>query len=79
MRIAGADTSGFSGALAAYFQEQAKQYGRTLPSSEILARRPTILLGHIAMSEGLEASGLLPASLKALVNRRVAAHNGCPF
>jgi hypothetical protein len=31
------------------------------------------------MWQGLEASGLIAARLQALVNRRVAALNGCEF
>ena len=45
----------------------------------VYARRPSIFRGARAMWTGLDASGLLDPALKALVNRRVAALNGCEF
>ena len=43
------------------------------------ARRPTILHGAKTMWSGLEQSGLLNPKLVSLVNRRIAALNGCVF
>ena len=38
-----------------------------------------IFRGVRAMWQGLEGSGLIDPRLQALVNRRVAWHNGCEF
>jgi hypothetical protein len=43
------------------------------------ARRPTIFRGVRGMWAGLEGSGLIDHKLVALLNRRVAALNGCEF
>ena len=49
--------------------------------SRIAPRRPgpSIFRGVRAMWTGLDASGLVDAKLVALINRRVAAMNGCEF
>ena len=61
------------------FEQQTKKWGAPLLPYSIYARRPTILRGVRGMWDGLGASGLLDARLVALVNRRVASHNGCLF
>jgi hypothetical protein len=43
------------------------------------ARRPSIFRGVRGMWTGLESSGLIDHKLVALLNRRVAALNGCEF
>jgi hypothetical protein len=58
---------------------QAKQYGAPLLNHLLYARRPTIFRGVRGMWGGIGASGLLEPKLIALVNRRVAALNGCEF
>jgi alkylhydroperoxidase family enzyme len=60
-------------------EAQAKKWGAPLTNHLALARRPTIFRGARAMWQGLEGSGLIDARLQALVNRRVAALNGCEF
>jgi hypothetical protein len=45
----------------------------------VYARRPTIFRGARGMWAGLAGSGLIDGALQALVNRRVASLNGCPF
>ena len=60
-------------------EAQAKRWGAPLTNHLVHARRPTIFRGVRAMWQGLEASGLLDPGLVALVNRRVAAINGCEF
>ena len=45
----------------------------------VYARRPTIFRGVRGMWGGLDGSGRIPPELTALVNRRVAALNGCVF
>ena len=58
---------------------QAKTWGAPLLNHLIYARRPTIFRGARAMWTGIDGSGLIDAGLRALVNRRVAALNGCEF
>ncbi|HEX7313784.1 MAG TPA: hypothetical protein VF297_07675 [Pyrinomonadaceae bacterium] len=61
------------------FEAQAKKWGAPLVNHQVHARRPTIFRGVRAMWQGLDGSGLLDSRLVALVNRRVAWHNGCEF
>ena len=60
-------------------EAQAKSWGAPLLNHLLYARRPTIFRGARAMWSGIEASGLIEASLRALINRRVASLNGCEF
>ena len=58
---------------------QSKAWGAPLLNHLLYARRPTIFRGARAMWTGIESSGLIDARLRALINRRVASHNGCEF
>ncbi len=58
---------------------QAERWGAPLLNHLVYARRPSIFRGARGMWAGLDASGLIDDRLKALVNRRVAALNGCEF
>ena len=58
---------------------QAKRWGGPLLNHLVYARRPSIFRGVRGMWTGLEASGLIDGKLAALINRRVAALNGCEF
>jgi hypothetical protein len=58
---------------------QTKAWGAPLLNHLIYARRPSIFRGARAMWTGIDASGLIGASLRALINRRVASLNGCEF
>ena len=58
---------------------QAKLWGAPLLNHLVYARRPSIFRGVRGMWAGLDGSGLIDGRLKALVNRRVAALNGCEF
>ena len=60
-------------------EAQAKQWGAPLINHLVYARRPTIFRGARAMWQGIDGSGLIDPRLQALVNRRVARHNGCEF
>ena len=60
-------------------EAQAKRWGSPLLNHLVYARRPTIFRAARGMWQGIEASGLIDARLQALVNRRVAALNGCEF
>ncbi len=53
--------------------------GATLKPYEIYARCPSIFLAVVGMWEALATSGLLDGTLTTLINRRVAALNGCVF
>jgi alkylhydroperoxidase family enzyme len=58
---------------------QSKAWGAPLLNHLLYARRPSIFRGARAMWGGIESSGLIDASLRALINRRVAFLNGCEF
>lgn len=61
------------------FNQQIERWGARLEPYEIYARRPSILQSVLGMWQGLDESGLLGKKLTTLVNRRVAALNGCVF
>ena len=65
--------------VAEVLEQQIAKWGTTLEPYEVYARRPSIFRAVIGMWGGLDASGLLDGKLKTLVNRRVAALNGCVF
>jgi hypothetical protein len=58
---------------------QARTWGAPLLNHLTYARRPTIFRGVRGMWAGLDGSGLIDHKLVALLNRRVAALNGCEF
>ena len=60
-------------------EAQAKRWGGPLLNHLVYARRPAIFRAVRGMWSGIEESGLIEASLQALVNRRVAALNHCEF
>lgn len=78
-RIEGVDPAGTEKRIRAVLEAQAERWGGPLLNHLIYARRPTIFRGARAMWGGLDASGLVDPALVALVNRRVAALNGCEF
>ncbi len=58
---------------------QAGTWGAPLLNHLVYARRPSIFRGARGMWTGIEGSGLIDGRLGALLNRRVAALNGCEF
>lgn len=78
-RINGVDPDRAEKPIRSVLEAQAKKWGAPLLNHLIYARRPTIFRGARGMWGGLEGSGLIPAELVALINRRVAALNGCVF
>ncbi len=78
-RIEGVAPDQADGRLASAFKEQEKTWGAPLLPQRIYARRPSIFHAVRGMWGGLAASGLIDGRLGALVNRRVAALNGCVF
>lgn len=79
MRIEGVKPEEADAYARRVFEAQAEAWGAPLVNHLVHARRPTIFRGVRAMWQGLDASGLIPPPLQALVNRRVAALNGCEF
>jgi len=65
--------------ITSVLEAQIKTWGAPLLNHLLYARRPSIFRGARAMWGGIEASGLIEPSLRALVNRRVAFLNGCEF
>jgi hypothetical protein len=78
-RLSGIDPKDAAPGLRAVFEAQVAAWGKPLEPYLIYARRPSIFLAVRAMWDALDASGLIEGSLKALVCRRVASRNGCPF
>jgi hypothetical protein len=76
-RIGSVDPSQMEKPVRAVLEAQAKKWGAPLINHLIYARRPTIFRGARAMWSGLDSSGLVDPGLVALINRRVAALNGC--
>ncbi len=60
-------------------EAQREAWGSPLLNHLVYARRPSIFKGARSMWTGIEASGLLDATLRSLINRRVASLNGCVF
>jgi hypothetical protein len=78
-RIGSVDPSRMEKPVRGVLEAQAKKWGAPLLNHLIYARRPTIFRGARAMWSGLDSSGLVDPRLVALINRRVAALNGCVF
>jgi hypothetical protein len=78
-RIEGVDPTATEPSIKAVFDAQTRQWGGPLLNHLVYARRPTIFRGARAMWTGIGGSGLIDERLQALVNRRVASHNGCEF
>jgi hypothetical protein len=78
-RIDGVDPDRAENPLRAVFKAQTKKWGAPLLNHLIYARRPSIFRAARGMWSGLDASGLVNPRLVALINRRVAALNGCVF
>lgn len=78
-RIDGVDPDRVEKPLRAVLEAQTKKWGAPLSTHLIYARRPSIFRGARGMWGGLDSSGLIDPRLVALVNRRVAALNGCVF
>jgi alkylhydroperoxidase family enzyme len=61
------------------FEAQTRKWGGPLGPHLLYAHRPSIFRGVQGMWTGVGSSGLIDARLQALINRRVAAINGCEF
>ncbi len=78
-RIPGVSPAEVEGSIRQVFDAQARQWGAPLANHLLYARRPSIFRGVRAMWTGIDGSGLIDGKLRALLNRRVAALNGCEF
>ncbi|HUS13384.1 MAG TPA: hypothetical protein VMZ30_23130 [Pyrinomonadaceae bacterium] len=78
-RVANANVEAADNYIKNVLQAQAKDWGAPLLNHLVYARRPSIFRGARAMWTGIDSSGLIDPSLRALINRRVAFLNGCEF
>lgn len=78
-RIDGVAPDAVDDGIRAVLDAQARKWGAPLANHLLYARRPSIFRSVRAMWMGLDASGLVDAKLVTLINRRVAALNGCEF
>ncbi len=78
-RLDGVEPGQVASPIEAVFQAQTNRWGAPLLNHLLYARRPTIFRGVRAMWTGIDSSGLIDSALQALLNRRVAALNGCEF
>ena len=78
-RVANANVTTADKYIKTVLEAQTKNWGNPLLNHLVYARRPSIFKGARAMWTGIDASGLIDASLRALINRRVAFLNGCEF
>ncbi len=78
-RVEAVDPRNVEDYIGRVFEAQTKKWGAPLLNHLLYARRPSIFRGVRGMWTGIDASGLIDGKLQALVNRRVAAINGCEF
>lgn len=78
-RVKGVDPNQVENYIKRVFTAQTKKWGAPLLNHLLYARRPAIFRGVRGMWTGIDASGLIDGQLQALINRRVAALNGCEF
>lgn len=78
-RIKGVDSAAVDARIKAVLEAQSRKWGAPLVNHLLYARRPSIFRGVRGMWSGIDESGLIPGTLQALLNRRVAFHNGCLF
>jgi hypothetical protein len=79
MRVSEVDPTTVDRQIGAVFEAQTRAWGAPLRNHLLYARRPSIFRGVRAMWTGIDSSGLIDPGLRALINRRVAALNGCEF
>jgi hypothetical protein len=78
-RIDGIDPDDAEPRLRAVFDAQAAKWGSPLVNHLVYARVPAIFRAVRGMWTALSMTNLVDAKLHALLNRRVAALNGCEF
>jgi hypothetical protein len=78
-RIKGIDPERAEGYVKRTLAAQSRVWGAPLLNHLVYARRPDLFKAARGMWTALDRDGLLGAGLVSLVNRRVAALNGCVF
>ena len=78
-RVREIDDPGDDPILADIYAKERAHFGFTLNTTKIQAHRPGIMKAAKQLGAAVDASGLLPPQLLALVYLRVALINGCPF
>ena len=78
-RIDGIDPDGAEPRIKAVLDAQTAKWGAPLANHLVYARAPEIFRAVRGMWSGLDAANRVDAKLHALLNRRVAALNGCEF
>ena len=78
-RVEPADPSSLAPEISRVLEAQAKKWGSPLLNHLIYARLPSLFRGVRGMWSALAQLGLIDLQLESLINRRVAAHNGCLF
>ena len=78
-RIKGVNPDSVDPSIKKVFDAQSERWGAPLLNHLVYGRRPTIFRGVRAMWTGISSSGLIDEGLQTLLNRRVAALNGCAF
>jgi hypothetical protein len=78
-RIPPADASSLPPEILRVLEAQSRTWGGPLLNHLVYARLPALFRGVRGMWGALGQLGLIDLQLESLVNRRVAAHNGCVF
>ncbi len=78
-RVPGKSVDACEGYVAKVLGAQREHYGAPLNNHLLYAHRPGLFRAVRGMWAALDADGILGEALVALVNRRVAALNGCVF
>jgi hypothetical protein len=78
-RIEGIDPGETRGYVQRVLEAQRNLWGAPLANHLVYARRPDLFRAVRGMWSALDNEGLLGTTLVCLVNRRVAALNGCEF
>jgi hypothetical protein len=78
-RIPEADRASLPPEISRVLDAQAKKWGAPLLNHLVYARLPALFRGVRGMWGALGQLGLIDLQLESLINRRVAAHNGCLF
>ena len=79
-RISPVDIEALPGDLREVLEEQRKRYGAPLSPYLFYARNPMYFRAAQRMWTALQQeTKRVPGTLRALLNRRVASWNGCPF
>ena len=78
-RIPPADPSAVPPEISRVLTAQAAKWGAPLANHLVYARLPALFRGVRGMWGAFGQLGLIDLQLESLVNRRVAAHNGCVF